>query len=76
MEYEDASLLCRASLALEPTGDDISLLGDEASLTGGGVYPPGDESLLYLTATGHTKESKVKQSTSLLTQEFNATLKK
>ena len=62
-EYEGASLLVGASLSLDPSGDDISLLGDEASLKGGGVYSPGGVSLGDSTATGHTSTSKVKQAT-------------
>ena len=69
-------LLGGASLALDPVGDDISLFGDDDSLTDGDVYPPVDESLGASTATRHTSTSKVKQDTSLPTQEFNATLSK
>ena len=67
-ENEYASLLGRASLALDSEGDDIPILSDKASLTGGDVYPPGDASLRSITETGHTRTSKVKQATSLLTQ--------
>ena len=41
-EDDDASLLGGASLALYPEGHNISLLVDEASLTGGDVYPSED----------------------------------
>ena len=75
-EYDDASLLGGESLALDPEGERISLLGDDASLTGEDVYPPGDESLRVSTATGHTTSSKVKHATSLITQEFNAAINK
>ena len=67
-EYEDASILGRASLALEPTGDNISLLGNDASIIGGDLYPPGDTSLVISTSTCHTSASKVKEDTSLITQ--------
>ena len=73
---EDISLLGGASLSIDPEGDDISLLGIEASLTGGDVYPPGEDSLGASTATCYTSTSELKQATSILTQEFNATLKK
>ena len=41
-EYDYASLLGGAYIALEPAGDNIFLFGDNASLTGDYVYPPGD----------------------------------
>ena len=63
-------------MSLDPTCDDISLLSDEAYLTGGDVYPPGDESLGDSTETGHTRASKVKQDASIITQEVNETLNK
>ena len=47
VEDEDISLLGRASLALYSAGDDISLLGDNNSLIGNGVYPPEYVSLGY-----------------------------
>ena len=40
------------------------------------VYPPGDASIGYSTIKDHTSKSKVKEATSLITQEFNSTLKK
>ena len=67
-EDDDASILAVASLALDPEGDNISLLSDYASLTGGSLYPPGDESLGSSTATRYTSILNVKHSTSLLTQ--------
>ena len=60
-ENEYASLLGGSSLALEPPGYDISLLSDEASMTGDDVYPPEVDSLGASTSTGHTIPSKVKQ---------------
>ena len=73
---DDASLLGRSSLALEPAGDDISLIGDYSPRIGDSVYPPGVNSLGFSTAAGHTSVSKVKQDTSLIAQEFNATFNK
>ena len=67
-EDEYDSLLGRSSLAIDPAGYDISHLGDEASLTGGDVYPPGDGYLRASTAIGHISTSKVKHDTSMLTQ--------
>ena len=67
-EYDYASLPVGSSLALDPVEEDISLLCDEASLTGGDVYPPGYDSLEVSTATGHNSASKVKQATSMLAQ--------
>ena len=75
-EYEYVSLLGVSSLALDLAGDNISLLINYYSLISGNVYPPGDASLRVSTATGHTSASKLKQATSLLTQELNATVKK
>ena len=43
-EDNDDSLLGGASLALDPAGDDISFLGDGASLSGGDLYLPWDKS--------------------------------
>ena len=74
-EDGDASLLGGASLSLDPAGDDISLLGDKANLTGGDIYPLRDASVEDSITTGHTSVSKVKQAKSLLTQELNSTLK-
>ena len=65
---DDAFILGGSSLALDPAGEYISILGDNTSITGIGVYPTGDESLGYSTATGITSASKVEQATSLLTQ--------
>ena len=62
-EDEYASLMGVALLDLNPEGDDILILGDKASLTGGDVYPPGYDSLGASTTTGHTRASKVKQDT-------------
>ena len=59
-EDGDDSLLSGASLAFYLSGDDISLLGYKASLTGGDIYPPGGATLGDSTATGHTSASKVK----------------
>ena len=59
-EDEYDSLLGGASLYLDPEGDYISLLGDEASLTGFDVYQPGDASIGASNARGHTSTSKVK----------------
>ena len=42
---EDASLLVRTSLDLDPPGEYISLLGEKASLTDGDIYSPGYASL-------------------------------
>ena len=67
-EDEDASLLGGTSLALDPAGENISLLSEEASLTGGDVYTHGDASLRSLTKTGHTSASNMKQATSLIPQ--------
>ena len=67
-EDEDTSLLGGTSLALDPAGDNISLLSEEASLTGGDVYTHGDESLRASTKTGHTSASNMKQATSLIPQ--------
>ena len=67
-EYDDASLFGVSYLALDLEGYDISFLGDNASLTGEYIYPPGDDSLRVSTSTGHTSASKVKQYTLLLTQ--------
>ena len=67
-EYEDASLLGGASLALIPAVYNTSILSEDASLTGGDVYPPGGKSLRASTETGHTSSSKVKQTTSILTK--------
>ena len=53
-KYDDASLLGRASLARDPEGDDIFLLGDDAHLTGGNGYSLGDESIGVSTETVHT----------------------
>ena len=75
-EDDGSPLLGGASLYLDPAGDDISILDDNASLPGGGVYPSGYDSLGVSTATGHASASKVKKSTSILTQYFNATLNK
>ena len=74
--YYDAFLLGGASLALDTAGDDVSLLGDDVSLTGGDVYLLDGDYLRASTATEHTSTTKVKQATSLLTQELNANLKK
>ena len=65
-----------ASLSLDPVGRNISLLGDETFLSGNDVYPPEGVSLVASTAKGQINTSKVKQATSLITQEFNFTLKK
>ena len=75
-EDEDDSLIVRVYLALNPSRDNISLLGDEAYLTSEDVYPPGDESLCNSTTTRHTISLKVKHDTSIHAQDFNATLKK
>ena len=69
-------LLDKASLALDSSGDDISLLGDRKYLLGNDVYPTEEVSLGASITTGHTSASRVKKDTSLLTQYFNATLKK
>ena len=45
VDDEYISILRRVSLALDPAGDDISLLGNYASLMGNAVYPPDDASL-------------------------------
>ena len=50
----DSSLLGGASLDLDLAGDGISLLSDDAYLTIGNIYPPGDEFLGASTETGHT----------------------
>ena len=76
VEDEDMSLLVGSSLALDPAGDDISLLDNETSLIANYAYPPEDESLVYSSTTGHNSTSKLKQMTSLLTQDFNSTLNK
>ena len=68
VEDEDISILGGALLALDPAGDNISLLGDKTSLIGNYAYSPSDASLGYSTATGHTSASIVNQVTSLLTQ--------
>ena len=52
-EYEDNSLLGGESLALDPSGGNISLLGDEKYLIGGDVYPPEDACLEASNSTGH-----------------------
>ena len=49
---------------------------NEAYLVVNDVHPFEDVSLVASTATDHIIASKVKQATSLLTQEFNATLNK
>ena len=59
-EDEDASLIGRSYLVLDPAGGDISLLGEEASLAGGNVYPPRDDSIGDSTEKGHTKKSRAK----------------
>ena len=56
----DDSLLGRASLALEPEGDDFYLLNEYVSLTGCNAYPIGGESLGASDATGITSASNVK----------------
>ena len=66
-EEDDASLLGGASLYIDRTGDDISLLSDDASLTGGYIYPPGDEYLGVSNSTGYTIASNVKQATPIIT---------
>ena len=65
---DDSSLLVGASLTLNLEGDNISLVGDDAYLIGGHLYPPRDEYLGVSTATGHTIASKVKHDTSIFTQ--------
>ena len=67
-EDEDDSLLGGSYLALDKAGDNISLLGYKASLTGGDVNPPGDVYLGDSTSILHTSSSKVKQTSSLITQ--------
>ena len=59
-EDDDVYLLGGLSLALDPAGDNISLLGENLSLTGGDVYQLGGESLRASTSTGHTRTSKFK----------------
>ena len=44
-EYYDAYLFGLAYLALDPSVENIYLISHYDSLTGGNVYPPGDESL-------------------------------
>ena len=61
--YYDDSLLGGASLALDPEGDYVSLLGYDVYLTGGDLYPLGGESLGASTEKGHTRASKEKQAT-------------
>ena len=58
-----ASLLGGSFLALEPVGENISLLGDNHFLSGGNIYPTGDEYFGASTTTGNTRSSEVKQST-------------
>ena len=60
-EDDNYSLLGRAYLAIDSSGDDIYLLSYDASLTGGNVYPPGDDYIGVSTATGHTITSNIKQ---------------
>ena len=67
-EDEYASLLDKAYLALDPAGDNISILGDDASLTGSNVYQTGDDYLGASTETGHTSASNSKRVKSFLTQ--------
>ena len=45
------SLFGRAYLDREPAGDDVYILGNNLSLTGGDVYPLGGESLVASTTT-------------------------
>ena len=70
---DDASLLGNASLYLDQAGEDVSLLGENVSFPNGDVYLLGGDSLIDSTERGHNSFSKLKQSASLITQEFNAT---
>ena len=63
-------------MAINRAGHNISLISDYLSLTGDNRYPPDDDSLGVSTTTGHPSASKAKQATSIITQEFNTTLKK
>ena len=53
-EDEYDPLLGGESIDLDPEGEYISLLSDEASLTFSDVYTPEYESLEASTVTGHT----------------------